>query len=60
MSEEVDTRVIGDLPFRLTMRGSNVVGIDPKGTSIPLYTHLPKGDMVGKERFIPERRKIIW
>ena len=60
MTEEVVTRLIGDLPFRLTLRGSNVVDIDPKGTGIPLYTHLPKGELVEKERFIPEWRKIIW
>ncbi len=60
MTEEVVTRVIGDLPFRLTLRGSNVVDIDPQGTGIPLYTHLPTGERVAKERFIPQWRQIIW
>jgi hypothetical protein len=60
MVEQDMTRVIGDLPFRLRVRGSNVVDIEPKGTGIPLYANLPKGILVEKNRFIPEPRKIIW
>ncbi len=60
LKEETVTRLIGDLPFRLTLRGSNVVGIEPQGTAFPLYTHLPTGKLVEKERFIPQCRTIIW
>lgn len=60
MTEERMTRLIGDLPYRLTLRGSNVVDIEPKGTGIPLYTHLPTGVRVEKERFIPDWRRIVW
>lgn len=60
MAEQVVTRVIGDLPFTLRLRGSNVIGIDPKGIGIPLYTNIPEGKLAEKVRFIPELQKIIW
>ena len=58
--EQSVTRVIGDLPFTLRLRGSNVVNIDPKGIGIPLYNHLPTGNLVKKDRFLPTERNIIW
>jgi hypothetical protein len=60
MLEQTVTRVIGDLPFTLKLRGANVVDIDPPGAAIPLYTHLPTGVLVEKSRFIPAKRGIIW
>jgi hypothetical protein len=60
MVERSETRVIGDLPFTLKMRGSNVVDIDPKGTAIPLYSKIPDGSLVEKHRFTPEVKQIIW
>jgi hypothetical protein len=60
MVERSETRVIGDLPFTLKMRGSNVVDIDPKGTAIPLYTKMPDGSLVEKIRFIAEVKPLIW
>ncbi len=60
VAEQVVTRVLGDLPFTLRLRGNNVVDIDPKGVGIPLYTHLPQGVPVEKERFIPQSRGMIW
>ncbi len=29
-------RVIGEIPYKLVLRGSNVVSIDPKGVACPL------------------------
>jgi hypothetical protein len=60
LPEETVTRLIGDLPFRLTLRGSNVINIEPRGTAIPFYTHHPRGTLVEKERFIPQWREMIW
>jgi hypothetical protein len=60
LPDETVTRLIGDLPFRLTLRGSNVINIEPKGTALPLYTHHPTGSLVEKERFLPKWREMIW
>lgn len=53
-------RLIGDLPFSLTLRGFNVVAIDPPGAAMPLYTRQPGGAMVRVNRFIPDPSRIIW
>ena len=53
-------RVIGEIPYKLTMRGSDVVAIDPKGVALPLYENRSSGKPVQKTRFIPEIRNIIW
>jgi hypothetical protein len=58
--EQVVTRVIGDLPYILKLRGSNVVAIDPKGIGIPLYSNQPEGILIEKPRFIPVPRSILW
>jgi hypothetical protein len=60
MVEEVVTRVIGDLPFTLKIRGTNVVAIDPPGICAPLYAHPAQGKLVAKQRFIAEKNKITW
>ena len=52
-------RVLGRRPYKLTLRGSNVVAIDPPGVIYPLYQDMPKGKLVEKERFVPSR-KVIW
>ena len=58
--ERVEHRVIGGSPYKLTLRGSNVVSIDPKGTNYPLYENQPVGRDVRRERFVPEIGQIIW
>ena len=52
-------RVLGRRPYKLTLRGSNVVAIDPPGQVYPLYRDTPQGKLVEKERFVPSR-KVIW
>lgn len=52
-------RVIGRRPYKVTVRGSNVVAIDPPGVAYPLYQHQPEGRLVEKECFVPSR-KVIW
>ena len=59
MPERTLHRVIGRRPYKLTLRGSNVVAIDPPGVIYPLYQDAPKGDLVERERFVPSR-KVIW
>ena len=58
--ERVVHRVIGEIPYKLTMRGSDVISIDPKGTALPLYENKPTGKTIKKTRFISELKNIIW
>ena len=53
-------RVIGEIPFKLGMRGANVVSIDPRGVACPLYENLPTGKVISKVRFVPTRQGIVW
>ena len=53
-------RVIGEIPYKLVLRGSNVVSIDPKGVACPLYENQPVGKLTKKARFIPKIREVIW
>ena len=52
-------RVLGRRPYKLTLRGSNVVAIDPPGIVCPLYQRQPTGKLVEKACFIPSK-KVIW
>ncbi|MBI4531096.1 MAG: glycoside hydrolase family 127 protein [Candidatus Latescibacteria bacterium] len=58
--ERVVHRVIGEIPYTLSLRGSNVVSIAPKGIAFPLYESLPTGKLVRKRRFLPRITRIIW
>ena len=58
--QRVMARVIGELPYKLTLRGSNVVDIEPKGIGYPLYENQPTGKLVKKTRFVPSQRHVIW
>ncbi|MDP6439762.1 MAG: glycoside hydrolase family 127 protein [Candidatus Brocadiia bacterium] len=58
--ERVVHRAIGEAPFKLVLRGSNVVSIDPKGTACPLYESTPTGELVTKTRFIPAVGGLTW
>ena len=49
-------RVIGRLPYKLTLRGANVVAIDPAGKAYPFFKEQPQGQLVEKERFVPSRK----
>ena len=53
-------RVIGSIPYKLTIRGSNVVDIDPKGIACPLFENQSTGKLIRKTRFIPKTTSIIW
>ena len=53
-------QVIGEIPYKLVLRGSNVVSIDPKGVAYPLYEDQPVGKLTKKARFIPRIRDVIW
>ena len=59
MPERTLHRVIGRRPYKLTLRGSNVVAIDPPGVIYPLYQNLPSGEPVERERFVPSS-KVVW
>ena len=52
-------RVIARWPYRLTLRGSQVVGIDPPGKGYPLYREQPQGKLIEKQRFVAAK-KVIW
>ena len=53
-------RVIGEIPYKLTLRGSNVVDIDPPGIAYPLYQDQPTGDLVKKTLFRSDKNQILW
>lgn len=53
-------RVIGEIPYKLALRGANVVSIEPKGIAYPLYADQPTGNTVRKERFVPKRQALVW
>jgi hypothetical protein len=52
-------RVLGRRPYKLTLRGSSVVAIDPPGAAYPLYHRQPTGKLVEKACFVPSK-KVIW
>ena len=58
--ERVVHRVIGEIPYKLVLRGSNVVSIDPKGIAFPLYSDGPTGKQIRRTRFIPQVERMIW
>jgi hypothetical protein len=58
-AEHTVRRVLGDLPYALTLRGANVVNIEPRGIALPLYEDQPAGAPVERQRFVP-RRAPIW
>jgi hypothetical protein len=60
LQEKVVHRMIGEIPYKLTMRGANVVAIDPRGAVCPLYERQPSGQLVDKKRFIPAIHELIW
>lgn len=60
LPERVVHRMIGEVPYRLVLRGSNVVSIDPKGVALPLYEDQPTGIPGRTARFIPQTRQMIW
>ncbi len=53
-------RVLGEMPYKLTVRGSNVVDVDPKGVAFPLYESQPTGQTVQKTRFVHDKGDIVW
>jgi len=58
--ERIVHQVIGEIPYKLVLRGSNVVSIDPKGVALPLYEEQPTGKQVRRTRFISQVKRIIW
>ena len=58
--EHTEHRVIGEHPYKLTLRGSNVVSIDPQGAIYPLYARQPTGASVARERFVPDIQDMVW
>jgi hypothetical protein len=57
--EKTVNRIIGRHPYRLTIKGSNVVKIDPPGIVQPFYTKQSEGKLIQKERFVSNIR-LIW
>ena len=58
--EKTVHKVIGEIPYRLTIKGSNVVSIDPPGIGYPLYAEPSTKEVERKTVFIPARRNLIW
>lgn len=60
LPEQVIHRVLGEIPYKLTLRGSNITSIDPKGSAYPLFEDQPTGSLVERTCFIPKIQDIIW
>ena len=60
VSDRIVHRVLGEIPYKLTIRGSTVTEIDPKGVVYPLYKDAPTGKLVRKARFVPSIGDIVW
>ena len=58
--EEVVHRAIGEIPYKLRVRGANFVAIEPRGEAYPLYENQPTGKLIRKPRFLPQISQIIW
>jgi len=58
--ERIVHRVIGEIPYKLVLRGSNVVSIEPRGVALPLFLDMPTGKQLRRTRFIPQVKRIIW
>ena len=52
-------RVLAGEPYKFTMRGSDVVAVDPPGVGYPLFVNQPNGELVKKIRFIPQSKGLI-
>ena len=52
-------RVIGEIPFRLTLRGANVVAIEPRGIGYPLFERPASGAVEEREVFVPAH-SLAW
>ena len=53
-------RIIGDKSYLLTVRGSNIIDIHPKGVAYPLYVNQPTGNLVKKTRYVAQKRPAVW
>jgi hypothetical protein len=60
LPQRVVHRVIGEIPYRLALRGANVISIAPKGAAYPLYERQPEGKLVRKTRFVPRIGELTW
>ena len=58
--QRVVHRVLGEIPYKLVLRGSDVVSIDPKGVAYPLYEDMSSGKRMKRTRFVPNLKEIIW
>ncbi len=58
--QKVIFRVIGEIPYKLTLRGANVVKIDPPGIAYPLFHNQPTGTLSKKMGFVPKLYHLTW
>ena len=58
--ERVVHRVIGEIPYKLTVRASTVMSIDPKGVALPLFCTPPTAKPIHITRFISNVGRIVW
>jgi DUF1680 family protein len=53
-------RMIGEIPYTLELRGSNVVDIAPKGIAYPLFEDQMTPGTTRKTRFVPGVDGVKW
>ena len=60
LPEQTIHRVIGDRPYRLTVKGSEVTSIHPRGQVYPLFNKDRKLELTSKPMFVSNKQEIIW
>lgn len=60
LPEKVIHRVIGERPYKLTLKGSEVTSIYPRGTVYPLFNKNRNLGLISKPNFISNKQRIIW
>ena len=60
LPEQVINRVIGERPYKLTLKGPEVTSIYPKGQVYPLFNKTQKPESTLKQRFVSNKQEIIW
>jgi hypothetical protein len=53
-------RIIGEIPYKLRIRGNDVMEVWPKGVACPLFEDKVFSGMTERDCFIPENKDLIW
>ena len=60
LAEQIIHRVIGERPYKLTVKGSEVTSMHPRGQVYPLFNKDRKLELTSKPMFVSNKQEIIW